>query len=71
MKRRVAAKRSRQTHNRAGLVHRFGAMLPKPTAEASARLAAWLADVQPKSVSKALSTSLRRNPALARVRKPN
>ena len=67
MKRRAAAKRSRQTHNRAGLVHRFGAMLPKPTAEASARLAAWLADVQPKSVSKALSTSLRRNPALARV----
>src|SRR6516164_10142639 len=67
MKRRAAAKRSRQTHNRAALVHRFGATLPKPAAEASARLAAWLADLRPKSVSKALTTSLRRNPALARV----
>ena len=67
MKRRAAAKRSRQTHNRAGLVHRFGAMLPKPTAEASAHLAAWLSDVRPKSVSKALTTLLRHNPPLARV----
>jgi [glutamine synthetase] adenylyltransferase / [glutamine synthetase]-adenylyl-L-tyrosine phosphorylase len=67
MKRRAAAKRPRQTRNRAELVYRFGAMLPKPTAEASARLAAWLADVRPKSVGNSLATLLRRNPALARV----
>ena len=67
MKRRAAAKRPRQTPNQAGLVHRFGVMLPKPTAEASARLAAWVAGVRPKSVSKAFSTLLRHNPALARV----
>jgi glutamate-ammonia-ligase adenylyltransferase len=42
-------------------------MLPKPEAQASARLSAWLADVRPKSVSKALTNLLRRNPALARV----
>ncbi|MFZ1148166.1 MAG: bifunctional [glutamine synthetase] adenylyltransferase/[glutamine synthetase]-adenylyl-L-tyrosine phosphorylase [Xanthobacteraceae bacterium] len=67
MKRRAAAKRPRQTRNQAGLAHRFGAMLPKPTAEASARVAAWLASVRPKSGSKALTTLIRRNPALARV----
>jgi glutamate-ammonia-ligase adenylyltransferase len=67
MKRRAAAKRPRQTPNQAGPVHRFGAMLPKPAPEASARLAAWLADARPKSVSKAFSTLLRHNPALARV----
>jgi [glutamine synthetase] adenylyltransferase / [glutamine synthetase]-adenylyl-L-tyrosine phosphorylase len=67
MKRRAAAKRPRQTPNQAGLVHRFGAMLPKPTAEASARLAAWLADVRPTPVRKALATLLRRNQALGRV----
>ena len=67
MKRRAAAKRPRQTPYQAGLVHRFGAMLPKPAAESSARLAAWLADVRPKSVGKAFSTLLRHNPALARV----
>jgi [glutamine synthetase] adenylyltransferase / [glutamine synthetase]-adenylyl-L-tyrosine phosphorylase len=65
MKRRAAAKRSRQTPNQAGLVHRFGAMLPKP--ETSARLAAWLADVRPTTVRKALATLLRRNQALGRV----
>jgi [glutamine synthetase] adenylyltransferase / [glutamine synthetase]-adenylyl-L-tyrosine phosphorylase len=67
MKRRAAAKRPRQTRNQAGLVHRFGAMLPKPTAEASARLAAWLANVRPKSVGNSLTILIRRNPALARV----
>src|SRR6516165_7582521 len=67
MKRRAAAKRPRQTRNRAGLAPRFGAMLPKPTAEASACLAAWPAHVRPKSVGKALTTLLRGNPALARV----
>jgi [glutamine synthetase] adenylyltransferase / [glutamine synthetase]-adenylyl-L-tyrosine phosphorylase len=67
MKRRTAAKRPRQTPNQAGLVHRFGALLPKPAAEASARVAAWLAGVRPKSVSKEFSTLLRHNPALARV----
>jgi len=67
MKRRAAAKRPRQTRNQAGLVHRFGAMLPKPTAEASARVAAWLADVRPKPVGKALALLMRRKPALARV----
>ncbi len=67
MKRRVAAKRPRQTRNQAGLVHRFGVVLPKPTAEASARVTAWLSDVRPKSVGKALTSLLRRNPALARV----
>src|SRR5215472_11459903 len=67
MKRRAAAKRPRQRRNRAELVHRFGAMLPNPTAEASARVATWLADVRPKSVGKALTTLLRRDSALARV----
>src|SRR5215471_3662692 len=67
MKRRAAAKRPRQTRNRAGLAPRFGAMLPKPTAEASACLAAWPAHARPKSVGKALTTLLRGNPALARV----
>ena len=67
MKRRAAAKRPRQTRNQAALVHRFGAMLPKPTAEASARVAAWLADVRPKPVGKALALLMRRKPALARV----
>jgi glutamate-ammonia-ligase adenylyltransferase len=66
MKRRAAAKRPRPTPNQAGLVHRFGAMLPKPTAKASARLTAWLANVRPKSVGKALAI-LRRNPAVARI----
>jgi [glutamine synthetase] adenylyltransferase / [glutamine synthetase]-adenylyl-L-tyrosine phosphorylase len=67
MKRRAAAKRPRQTRNQAGLIHRFGAMLPKPTAEASSRVTAWLADVRPKSVGKALTVLLRRNSALACV----
>ena len=67
MKRRPATKRSKQPGNRAGLVHRFGEKLPKPTAEASARVAAWLAEVRPKSAGKSLALLVRRNPALARV----
>jgi len=67
MKRRAAPKRPKQPGNRAGLVHRFGARLPKPTAEASTRLAAWLAELRPKSVGKSLTLLTRRNPPLARV----
>ena len=67
MKRRAATRRPKQSGNRAGLVHRFGARLPKPTAEASARVTAWLAEVRPKSVGKSLALLTRRNRALARV----
>src|SRR5215472_7475110 len=67
MKRRAAPKRLKQLGNRAGLVHRFGARLPKPTAEASTRVAAWLAKVRPKSVGKSLTLLTRRNPPLARA----
>jgi glutamate-ammonia-ligase adenylyltransferase len=67
MKRRAAVKRPKQTRNRAGLVHCFGATLPKPTAEVSARLAAWLAQVRPKSVGRSLAILMRGDPALARV----
>ena len=67
MKRRAATKRPKQPGGRAGLVHRFGARLPKPRAEASARVGAWLAEVRPKSVGKSLTLLTRHNPALTRV----
>jgi glutamate-ammonia-ligase adenylyltransferase len=67
MKRRAPTQRPRQIRNRAALVHRFGAMLPKPTAEASARVGAWLAGVRPNSVGKSLTRLMRGNSALARV----
>ena len=67
MKRRAAPRRPKQSGNRAGLVHRFGGRLPKPTAGASARVTAWLAEVRPKSVGKSLALLTRRNRALARV----
>jgi len=66
MKRRAATKRPKQTRNGAGLVHRFGITLPQPTAEATARVTAWLADIRPKSVGKSLTT-LMRSPSLTRV----
>jgi glutamate-ammonia-ligase adenylyltransferase len=67
MKRRAATKRPGQTRDQAGLIHRFGVRLPRPTAEASARVAAWLTDLRPKPVGKSLTILTRRNPALARV----
>jgi glutamate-ammonia-ligase adenylyltransferase len=67
MKRRPATKRPKQPGDQAQLVHRFGARLPEPTAEASARVAAWLAELRPKSAGKSLALLARRNPALARI----
>jgi [glutamine synthetase] adenylyltransferase / [glutamine synthetase]-adenylyl-L-tyrosine phosphorylase len=67
MKRRAATERPTQTRKQAGLVCRFGATLPQPRAESSARISAWLAEVRPKSLGKSLAMRIRRNPALARV----
>jgi len=67
MKRRAPTKRPKQSGNRAALAHRFGARLPKPTAEASARVAAWPAEVRPKSVGQSLALLMRHSPALACV----
>src|SRR5690349_21082928 len=67
MKRRTATKRPKQTSNQAGLVRRFGTMLPQPSAEALAGVTARVAEVRPKSVGKSLASLVRRNPALARA----
>jgi glutamate-ammonia-ligase adenylyltransferase len=67
MKRRAAAQRPKQTRSKAGLIYRFGHKLPKPTAEASARVVAWLAGMRPKSLGKSLTSLMRSNPGLARV----
>jgi [glutamine synthetase] adenylyltransferase / [glutamine synthetase]-adenylyl-L-tyrosine phosphorylase len=67
MKRRTATKRPKHTSNQAGLVRRFGTMLPQPSAEALVGVTAWLAKIRPNSVGKSLATLVRRNPALARV----
>ena len=63
----AAVKRPKPTRNQAELVCRFGAMLPQPGAESSARIATWLVEIRPKSVGKSLAQLMRRNPALTRV----
>jgi glutamate-ammonia-ligase adenylyltransferase len=67
MKRRAAVKRPKQIPKTADLLHRFGARLPKPTADASARVAAWLAAMRRKPVGRSLAMVLRGNAALAGV----
>ncbi len=67
MRRPAAIKRPKQKHDDAALVHRLGAALPRPSAQAAARAAAWLASVRPKSVGKSLTTLIRRDPAAARL----
>jgi [glutamine synthetase] adenylyltransferase / [glutamine synthetase]-adenylyl-L-tyrosine phosphorylase len=67
MKRRAGTKRPRQTRDQAGLIYRFGATLPNPTAEAGARVMAWLAELRPRSVGRSLANLTHGNPSLARV----
>ncbi len=67
MKRRTATKRPKHPRHQADLVHRFGATLPQATAEASARLTAWLAEARPKTVGKSLAMVVRRDQAVGRV----
>src|SRR5947209_1897341 len=67
MRRPAAIKRPKRKRNDAALVHRLGAALPRPSAQAAARVAAWLASVRPKSAGKSLTALVRRCPAAARL----
>jgi glutamate-ammonia-ligase adenylyltransferase len=67
MRRLAAIKRPKRKRDDTALVHRLGAALPRPSAQATARVAAWLASVRPKSAGKSLMMLIRRGPAAARL----
>ena len=67
MRRLAAIKRPKRKRDDAALVHRLGAALPRPSARAAARVAAWLAGVRPKSAGKSLMMLIRRDPPAARL----
>src|SRR6266568_4141855 len=67
MRRLAAIKRPKRKRDDAALVHRLGAALPRPSAQAAARVAAWLASVRPKSAGKSLMMLIRRDPAAAQL----
>src|SRR5947208_15190122 len=67
MRRPAAIKRPKRKRDDAALVHRLGAALPRPSAQAAAHVASWLASVRPKSAGKSLTTLIRRAPAAARL----
>ena len=60
-------RKKRQKRNDAALIRRLGGALPKPSAQSSARVAAWLASLKTKITAKALKTLIRAHPPLARL----
>ncbi len=70
MRRPAVAKRpgkKSQKRDDAALIRRFGGALPKPSAQSSARVAAWLASLKTKAAAKAFKTLIRAHPPLAQL----
>ena len=67
MKRAAAKKRPKQIRSGGGFIGRLGGALPEPSAQARARVAAWLAGVEPKSAGNDIEALVRRHPALGQI----
>jgi [glutamine synthetase] adenylyltransferase / [glutamine synthetase]-adenylyl-L-tyrosine phosphorylase len=67
MKRLAAKKRPKQSHDDTAFIRRLGGALPEPSAEAGARVDAWLLNVKPKSAGNDIKTLIRRHPAAGQL----
>ena len=67
MKRAAAKKRPKQIRSGGGLIGRLDGVLPEPSAQAKARVAAWLPRVKPKSAGNDIKALVRRHPALGQI----
>jgi [glutamine synthetase] adenylyltransferase / [glutamine synthetase]-adenylyl-L-tyrosine phosphorylase len=68
MKRPAATKRPKQKNGAASLIHRLGGTLPRPSADALARVTAWLAGARPKSTTTTKSCAKQRAKPRAKPR---
>jgi len=67
MKRPGATKRPKQRRDETALVRRLSGALPLPSAQASARVAAWLAAIRTKAAGKALNSLIHEQPLLLKL----
>jgi [glutamine synthetase] adenylyltransferase / [glutamine synthetase]-adenylyl-L-tyrosine phosphorylase len=67
MKRAAAKKRPKQTRVGRAFIGRLGGALPEPSAQAIARVDAWLPRAKPKSAGNDIKALMRRYPAVGRI----
>jgi glutamate-ammonia-ligase adenylyltransferase len=67
MRRPAASKRLKQTGDDAALIRRLSGALPRPSAQFSARVSAWLASLKANAAGKALKKIIQEHPPLARL----